>query len=82
MTQSTGKLLVDSPRAMCQTCKEVFSTPGNFDKHMTPFGERFALSTENQNRKRNSKVCVDPSTVGLVLSESSGVWITPQDWRA
>lgn len=42
-------------RCQCPTCKEVFSTVTNFDKHRKgEHGERY---------------CVDPETVGLVIKK-------------
>lgn len=48
----------------CSSCKEVFSSPGTFDKHRKVTGRM-----DNYRR-----VCLDPETVGLVLGERN-VWI-------
>jgi hypothetical protein len=45
-------------RCMCRTCKEIFSTLSNFDRH------RIGAHGE--------KVCVDPRSAGLQLKQGSG----------
>lgn len=45
-------------RCMCPTCKEVFSTLSNFDRHRVgTHGER---------------VCVAPSSTGMEIKQGSG----------
>ena len=65
--QSTGTVLLKSPRCECTGCGNVFSVPGNFDAH------RKFSSRENQN------YCLEPASVGLSLSDK-GVWIKEQEW--
>lgn len=68
MPVSTGKLLVGSPRSECPKCKEVFSTPSNWEKHRLP-------------PKKGSRPCMPPEDfekAGLVLGKT-GVWISMQD---
>ena len=83
MPRSTGEIRENSPRSQCPTCHEVFSTAGNFDRHMTPFEKRFMFkrSTNTWERRPGVPICNDPETVGLVISDKTGVWIMPQDWR-
>ena len=50
-----------STRCMCPTCKEVFSSLNNFDKHRVG--------------KHGEKVCVDPSSTGMEIKHgSNGTW--------
>lgn len=77
MPKSTGKLILNgqaSSRCKCAACGEIFSTESNFDKHRVDINAR-------KRNKPYETVCVDPETVGLAISETSGCWITPQDWR-
>ncbi len=55
-------------RCQCSACGEFFSVVANFDKHRR--GEHGV-----------NRACVDPSTVGLVIRESSGntFWSMPGD---
>lgn len=48
-------------KAHCAGCCRNFTTPNNFDKHLSK-GEHLA--------------CLDPTTVGLVLN-ANGLWSTP-----
>lgn len=50
-------------RCKCMACGRYFSVPRNFDKHQ-------------RQDKDGRNICVDPVTVGLVLSES-GYWQGP-----
>lgn len=45
----------------CATCHRIFSGLTNFDKHRTG----------------DERLCVDPSTVGLVWRENRQLWSTP-----
>lgn len=81
MPRSWGEIRVNSPRGRCPTCNEVFSNVANFDRHMTPFPKRFINRAGDWQRRPNVPTCVDPSTVGLVVSDKTGVWIMPQEWR-
>lgn len=50
--------------SQCVVCKEVFSTPGNYEKHRYLYDKR--------NYKR---VCRDPETVGLEIGKNN-TWVT------
>lgn len=54
-------------RCGCPTCREAFSTVGNFDKH--------------RKGKPGEKVCVNPAECGLAkrFVSSGYVWVTPRD---
>jgi hypothetical protein len=47
-------------KSQCAACGRVFSTTSNFDKH-------------RKGRHGIDRHCVDPATVGLLLSDS-GLW--------
>jgi len=49
-------------RCQCPSCKAIFSTVANFDKH--------------RQGKATARHCVDPATVGLVQSDA-GIWKLP-----
>lgn len=69
MAKSWGKLNLNGQggnRCLCSVCGEVFSNVRNFDKHRDG---------------RTKTGCLDPESVGLSLSEESGVWIIPQPFR-
>lgn len=55
--------------AKCDACKEIFSTPGNFDSHRKTVGY-----ADNYNR-----ICVNPESVDLVLGERD-VWISAREF--
>lgn len=48
-------------RCVCPSCGQLFSNPRNFDRHLRGAGR---------------PVCVDPASVGLVLTDG-GVWQMP-----
>ena len=50
----TKATLMNTERARCQKCGEVFSRTSNFDRH------------------RKSGNCVDPESVGLIITEKNG----------
>lgn len=73
MAKSWGELNLTGQggnRCKCSVCGEVFSTVRNFDAHR-----------DVDYRRPGPGKCVDPETMGLVLSEKSGVWVTPQEFR-
>lgn len=53
-------------RCQCPACKEYFSTVANFDRH-------------RRYNEQNQRVCVEPSTVGLVIANRAGnsFWAMP-----
>ena len=67
MTHSTAKIKINSKRAECSMCGEVFKTPAMFDKH---------LSFDDEGKR----CCVFPEKVGLVLREVKDglIWAYPQ----
>lgn len=54
-------------RAQCPTCEAVFSTSGNFDRHLTKHRYREGFTGD---------WCQDPASVGLVQNVL-GVWLQP-----
>jgi len=57
-----GKGFTRNRSAACPTCHREFTSDSNFDRH------RRSVSVGE-----NKRVCVDPSTVGLVLNKR-GIW--------
>lgn len=53
--------------AKCTVCCQIFSTSNNFDAH------------RKWNANKKASYCVDPSNVGLMLSDK-GLWITESTW--
>lgn len=53
----------------CPTCKEVFSTPNMFDKHL----ERRTCKID-----KYKMICTNPEDHGMVLSKY-GFWTIPSD---
>jgi len=75
-SRNRGKHFKNDRPAACPACDREFSSDRNFDKHRV----KVQHST-------NQRVCVDPSTVGLVLN-TRGIWVSdsphkrPEHWRA
>lgn len=57
-------------RCQCPTCKEIFSTEANFDKH-------------RKGQHGVDRHCVDPETVGLVIGQVGDkfVWRGPSRFQ-
>lgn len=62
-TPKTSADLQGTERAQCPSCKEVFSTTSNFDKH-------------RKGKHGVDRHCVDPEMVGLVIvnTKTGSVW--------
>jgi hypothetical protein len=58
MKPRTNATVTPDGICQCPTCKEVFSTTGNFDRHRKGTYEP------------NERHCVDPSSVGLIIGEN------------
>lgn len=64
---SRTKSILKGNRCQCTGCGEYFSTESNFDRH-----RRFSVNEQQ-------RVCVDPASVGLVISNRAGnsFWAMP-----
>jgi len=75
-SRNRGRYFKNDRPSACSICDREFSSDRNFDKHRV----KVQHST-------NQRVCVDPSTVGLVLN-TRGIWVAdspqkrPEHWRA
>ena len=66
-TSRKDLLPLSKVNARCTKCKQVFSVSRNFDTH------------RKWNSKKQESYCLDPSSVGLSLSEKK-IWIVEQEW--